>query len=274
MKKDILGNKIKDMEKKYSTSNRIDNNFIVVRLDGKNFSSLTKKDMKLEIFDDNFANLMESTMVALVEKFNAKLGYVQSDEITLIFSKSTKETSTFMFDGKVFKLCSILASYAGAHFNAKFPTIMGIDPNDYACFDCRVIGVDKVSSDNMSEVSLIDALWWRILDAKKNAVQNYAQNFYRHSEIKGISGKELIDKMKTEKNFQYYVDKKVFAEGILYYKVKEKTLIPLEYRKYKSNNGKKYCFKNKFIRLNNMDNINRDKLDIIINSSLMSKREY
>lgn len=55
---------------------------VVVRLDGQAFHTFTKGMRRP--YDANLTKCMTNTTVALVEKFNADVGYTQSDEITLV----------------------------------------------------------------------------------------------------------------------------------------------------------------------------------------------
>lgn len=271
--KDILGSKIKELERRDSTGNKINTKYLVVRLDGKNFSRLTRRELKLEPFDERFAKLMKNTTEALIKEFNAEIGYVQSDEITLIFSKSSKETSTFLFDGKVFKFTSILASYAASNFNCNFVNYFDITPDNYACFDCRIIGVDKISNDTNEEVTMADALLWRMYDGRKNAILNYASTFYTPKEMCGLSLNELTDKMFNEKEFCYFDDKKPFVEGTLYYKVTSKERMPEEYKKFKNNEDKEYFFRTFIEEKEELGGMTRADVSVLLEKTL-ARRIY
>ena len=156
---------------------------ICVRLDGKNFSNFTK-DMT-HPFDKNFTNSMIETMKFLVEETNALIGYTQSDEISLILS-DTKEP---IYNGRVSKLNSILASMATAKFNE---IIHKYFPNkSLAFFDCRSWNVP-----NRTEAA--NAILWRNFDCVKNSITMATLSVYSDQEILHKTGEEkrkmLLDK--------------------------------------------------------------------------------
>ena len=60
--------------------------------------------------DERLHTLFDDTTKFLVEASNAVIGYTQSDEITLILSNDGKPESQILFDSRVSKLTSVLAS--------------------------------------------------------------------------------------------------------------------------------------------------------------------
>ena len=64
--------------------------YIIIRLDGKNFSKYTKKLNKP--FDKGFATAMQETAKELCDYFNAKFAYTQSDEISLLITEINLNT--------------------------------------------------------------------------------------------------------------------------------------------------------------------------------------
>lgn len=126
--------------------------YLVARLDGKNFTRLTKEICDFEApFDVKFRDIMVNTVKALMQSgFRIIYGFTESDEISLLFHPSENS-----FGRKVRKFNSILASVAGAAFSMELG-VMGI-------FDCRIAplpSVDKVK----------DYFLWRQEDAHRNAL--------------------------------------------------------------------------------------------------------
>ena len=126
--------------------------YIVARIDGRNFTRLTKELHQFEApFDERMRNYMIETTSHLMNcGFRVVYGYTQSDEISLLFHP---EITTF--DRKMRKYNSILAGEA----SAKFSLWLG----DHAAFDCRI-------SELPSTDRVCDYFRWRNEDAHRNAL--------------------------------------------------------------------------------------------------------
>ena len=156
---------------------------LVTRLDGRAFSTFTRGMMKP--FDARMSDIMRAVTAHLIEQAGARIGYTQSDEITLVFEPETP-TSAPIFGGRVFKITSVLASMASAKFTllaaeAWPERVERIVPS----FDCRVFNVP-------SRTEAVNALIWRELDAARNAVQSVAQAHFTPERIHGMSAAELV----------------------------------------------------------------------------------
>jgi tRNA(His) guanylyltransferase len=125
---------------------------IVVRLDGRNFTRLTKTEWGLEApFDVRFRDAMLAATRHLMDcGFGVTYGYVQSDEISLLLHPDDAT-----FDRKVRKILSVLAGEASASFSLA----MG----RHAGFDARI-------SQLPSDALVIDYFRWRHEDAHRNAL--------------------------------------------------------------------------------------------------------
>ena len=127
--------------------------YMVARIDGRHFHTLTKEGGKFEApFDEKFRDLMTGTVKHLMENagFNFVYGYTESDEISLLFNFESQD-----FGRKLRKLNSILAGEA----SAKFSLLYG----DIGVFDCRISQLP-----NKSDV--VDYFRWRNEDAFRNAL--------------------------------------------------------------------------------------------------------
>ena len=170
---------------------------ICVRLDGKNFSNFTK-DM-IKPFDKNFTNSMIETMKFLIEESNALIGYTESDEISLILSDINEP----IYNGRISKLNSILASIATAKFNEE---IHKYYPNkSLAFFDCRTWNVP-----NRAEAA--NTLLWRNFDCIKNSITMATLSVYNEKEIEGKKGNEKI-KMLMDKGIDWNKYESCFIYG-------------------------------------------------------------
>jgi len=97
MSRDDFGDRIKLFEGVETDQRFIPLLPIVIRLDGRSFSSYTSKMTRP--FDERMVRAMVETTKALVKETNAVVGYTQSDEITLILYSDNFD-SQIWFDGK------------------------------------------------------------------------------------------------------------------------------------------------------------------------------
>ena len=177
--KDTLGDRMKELEGVFDfrTMPLVP---VICRLDGKNFHTFTKGLRRP--FDIRLSNVMTELTTFLVEETGALIGYTQSDEITLIWH-STDRDSQIYFDGRVTKMVSISAAMASVKFNQliaqNIPEKSKLNP----LFDSRVWHVP-----NRSEA--IAALIWRQNDCLKNAISMAAQSYYSPKQLHGKTGEE------------------------------------------------------------------------------------
>ena len=217
MKYETLGDRMKGAyENKYRLylPERIP---VIIRLDGKAFHTFCRGLKKP--FDDLFISVMQDTMLDLCKNISGcKLGYVQSDEISLLLVQ-TKEESQPWFDNNIQKIVSVSASMATLYFNKNFEKRVfelmenyAKDKSDYteeelkyvdkldskiytAMFDSRVFVIPKEEVNNY--------FYWRQLDATRNSILSLAQSLYSDKEMHGIKCDALQNKMFTEKNVNW-----------------------------------------------------------------------
>lgn len=191
--KDDLGDRMKEYEGAFA-KRRLDPMLpTIARIDGRTFSKFTKGFTKP--FDKLITDAMDSTTKALVDATHADIGYVQSDEITLIWREQENPESSMFFDWREQKLVSVLASMAAAEFNWSLIEGLVLDPRDRLKvkvqmqrphFDCRVWQVpDRDEATN--------TLLWRAQDARRNAVSAFAQKYVSHSKLQGLNQKQMLD---------------------------------------------------------------------------------
>ena len=151
MKFDELDSKMRVFETAHDRS-MLPGMFLVARIDGRNFTRLTKEVHQFEApFDVRFRDLMIETTAHLMNcGFRVIYGYTQSDEISLLFHPGITT-----FDRKVRKYNSVLAGEA----SAKFSLLL----QDLACFDCRISELPNVDL-------VVDYFRWRNEDAHRNAL--------------------------------------------------------------------------------------------------------
>jgi len=157
--------------------------FIVARLDGRNFTRLTKEVHAFDRpYDERFRDYMVGTVQHLMScGFNVVFGYTQSDEISLLFSRD--ETS---FGRKLRKFNSVLAGEA----SAKFSLLLG----DVGVFDCRVSQLPLPED-------VVDYFRWRHEDAHRNALNAHCYWRLRDEGLSvGAATSALKGKSVAEKN--------------------------------------------------------------------------
>ncbi len=163
---------------------------IMVRLDGKAFHSFTRGLERP--FCIPLIKLMDATCEYLVDSVDGcRIGYVQSDEISLVLYSDNTKTQV-MFDGRVQKLVSVLASMATAKFNSLLPFFLP-ERKGLAHFDCRVWQVPTLEE-------AANALLWRERDAAKNSVAMLAQSEFSHAELQGKSMREMQAMLLAQRN--------------------------------------------------------------------------
>lgn len=196
--------KLGDRMKKYESASvyhLTDRLPIVIRVDGKAFSSYTKGLSKNDPFVmaamDNVAKALCAGIMG------ARLAYVQSDEISVLVNPWSGLNSQSWFDNNLIKMVSISASIASAVMTAESASIFGqIKP---ACFDSRafVLPFEEVTN----------CFIWRQQDAVRNSIQVLAQMNYSHKELHGLNVSILKEKLKTEKGIDWEAQPTRFKHG-------------------------------------------------------------
>lgn len=151
---------------------------VLARIDGRRFSRFTA-DLARP-YDERLSRLMVATTHALVREANARIGYTQSDEITLVMHSDQHESQVY-FDGRVQKMVSHLAAHATAVFNLLLPEYL---PEKAArrtvaalpSFDCRVWNVPSLTE-------AVNVLVWRESDATRNSLSMATRALYSHAEM-------------------------------------------------------------------------------------------
>lgn len=198
-----LGTRIKSYECKERFSAETP---LIIRIDGKCFSSFTK-GLKLP-YDARLRSIMVKTTAYLMSQTSAKVGYTQSDEISLVLLPDNPHAELF-FGGKKQKIVSVLASMATGQFNTLRKVYLpDFKPETLALFDCRAFQVP-------SREEATQALIWRQQDAIKNAISAAARCYISAKRMYQTSdwGLERILKREFGVNFKDYPS--FFKQGTL-----------------------------------------------------------
>lgn len=226
MRFDELGIRMKAYEAQTTKTTLMPSLPVYARIDGRAFHTFCrglKKPFCYELVDT-----MQEVTRFLVEETHAQLGYVQSDEISLCWLDIAKAP----FDGKLFKLQSVLASLATSKFvnyiNYRYNTYNVLESAkvEYAgskaiesfiqsmidgipnwgqlynkcqkiipSFDCRVFQLPN-------EMELANTFVWREIDAVRNSVSMLAQANFSHKELQGKDRKAMLT-MLEEKGIRW-----------------------------------------------------------------------
>ena len=182
MSSDALGDRMKEYESHETARKFLPGLPIYARIDGRGFSKFTR-DMERP-FDPCMSRCMIETTKTLVRETHATVGFVQSDEISLVWIPGPNGIS--WFDGKIMKMSSVLAGLATASFMENviqyFPNWMELVLR-LPHFDCRVISMP-------SEPEAAGMILWRNLDASKNSISMAASHYYSHKELQNKSGSD------------------------------------------------------------------------------------
>jgi len=181
--KDSLGDRMKN---NYEGRYRIQlprRTFSVIRIDGKAFHSYTKKIGTAKPYDFDLMDRMNMTTKFLCENIQgAALGYVQSDEISIVLTDFSKPETDAWFDGNVQKIVSISASMATGFFNSyKNPK-----PEVIANFDARVFVIPD-------PVEVVNYMIWRYQDWTRNSIQMLARAHFSHKELQSKHISDIHD---------------------------------------------------------------------------------
>jgi len=177
--KDDFGNRMKAYEA-VETARKLDPMLpIYARIDGRSFSRFTSGMDRP--FDARMTAAMIETTKHLVHETHARIGYTQSDEISLVWLADGPD-SDVLFSGKVQKMASVLASMAAAKFAMVCPP--GYEAR-MPHVDCRVFQLP-------SKEEAANAFLWRAMDALKNAISMVAQSKFSHKKLHGQDQRAML----------------------------------------------------------------------------------
>jgi tRNA(His) 5'-end guanylyltransferase len=168
--------------------------YTLIRIDGKAFHTYTKGLVKP--FDDGLIEDMNATTRYLCTEIQgAVLGYVQSDEISILIADFKDFSTQMWFDGNLQKMASIAASLATAKFNqlrsmrAMNESKIFLEADDFkkirlATFDARAFQIPE-------KEEVINYFIWRQRDAIKNSIQSVAQANFSQRELNKVNTDEM-----------------------------------------------------------------------------------
>jgi tRNA(His) 5'-end guanylyltransferase len=232
IKRDSLGDRMKENYENRSKTYLTRRVPVIIRLDGKAFHTFTK-GMKRP-YDEIFHNTMNKTTQYLCENIQGcKLGYTQSDEITLLLTDYDAITTDAWFGYSVQKMCSIAASMATVAFNRFFayeyeelnrwvsecPHTREDEEYMYAMYDKMVQGaMFDARCFNIPIDEVVNCFIWRQQDATRNAIQMLGQCNFSHKELHGKSCNMIQDMLMVQKGINFNDMPTAFKRGICCYR--------------------------------------------------------
>lgn len=162
---DVMGDRMKGYEivANYKHTARLP---VILRFDGNSFSRFTDVIKLQKPFDPRMERAMQAAMLAVLNYCSgAKLGYVQSDEISILLrNDQTYRTEPFL-GARIQKLASLCTAVVAVAFDRAMRD-EGFTDIPAPSFDCRVFIVPPADVNNY--------FLWRQLDCWKNCIGTYA----------------------------------------------------------------------------------------------------
>jgi tRNA(His) 5'-end guanylyltransferase len=232
-KKDSLGDRMKENYENRSKTYLVRRTPVIIRLDGKAFHTFTRGMKKP--YDEIFHNTMNATMKYLCENIQGcKLGYTQSDEITLLLTDYNTLTTSAWFDYNVQKICSVSASMATMAFSkflseytAKFYTSIWDDVIEDWCGSEEDVLYFNTLLDKVDECAMFDSrcfnipveevtncFIWRQQDATRNAIQMLGQCNFSQKQLQGKSCNDIQDMLMLQKGINFNDMPTEFKRGV------------------------------------------------------------
>ncbi len=255
MVRDDLGNRMKEFYENRSKTYLTRRVPVIIRLDGKAFHTFTKCFKRP--YDEILHKTMNATMKYLCENIQGcKVGYTQSDEITLLLTDYDNLQTDAWFGYNVQKVCSIAASMATLAFNQNLFANLNVYELEWAhsltpqsvelqeehrkyvdsirqaiskgaLFDARCFSIPKEEVTN--------CFIWRQQDATRNAIQMLGQCNFSHKELDKKSCDEIQDMLWVEKGINFNNYSPEFKRGVCCYKTqKEHITIDIQTKEKKS----------------------------------------
>lgn len=195
MSKDELGDRMKEYESAGQTRlvRRLP---VLIRVDGRAFHTLTRGMNKP--VDERFRDCMWFAAKALCEEAQgARLGYVQSDEISvLLYERDVHSDGWFGYDRD--KVISSSAATATAAFLIRFAQLfpeVELRPRTAPKFDSRAT--------NYPLHEVVNYFIWRQQDATRNSILGLGMSHFSHAALHGKNTSQVQDMLHEEKGVNW-----------------------------------------------------------------------
>lgn len=161
----------------------------LIRLNIMSYLKFATSKINTEVYSIEFKKSMVTTAIVLRKEFNASSAYTCSNEIILIFNKTSNE---HIFGGKTHKILSVVSSYASTTFY-KSMINEKCDLNSIPIFATKIVVFPYNKEYEILNylICLINREYFR------NFVNMYTTKFISKKSIQHISIKERIEKLKN-----------------------------------------------------------------------------
>ena len=219
MATEALGDRMKEFYENRSKTYLTRRTPIIIRIDGCHFHTFCRGLRKP--YDPTFIKAMQLTCKDLCQKVQGcKLGYVESDEISLLLTDYDTLTTDAWFGYSVQKMCSVAASMAAMYFNRNFAKCVeefyknNVEDNWREDEDERYYnkvllkkvelgGYFDARAFNIPESEVVNYFIWRQNDASRNSIQGLAQAHFSQKQLQNLNNSQLQDKLMLEKNINW-----------------------------------------------------------------------
>ena len=218
-----LGNRMKDYYENVYRIRLTRRTPVIIRIDGKAFHTFAR-GLKRP-YDMVLKNTMWNTAIYLCEHIqNARIAYVQSDEISILLIDYNKFTTSAWFDNNIQKMCSVSASMATMAFNRffaeetekAFTQLNYINEEKFnqvykkkwhnAMFDARTF--------NLPESEVCNYFIWRQQDATRNSIESLGRTYFSQNELHKVNCNQIQDKLMIEKGVNWNDCPVFFKRGV------------------------------------------------------------
>jgi tRNA(His) guanylyltransferase len=175
--RDALGDRMKAYEMAARTKLPA-RSWTMIRLDGKAFHTWTRGLERP--YSPRLVDAMGEVMRGLCEHIPGSVcALQQSDELSVVIQDFAREDTQPWLGGQVQKIVSTSASLMTALFARQFPD------RAPAMFDARVFTVPN-------RVEVANALYWRYIDGKRNAISAIASSMFPARQLHGVSTADRV----------------------------------------------------------------------------------
>ena len=227
--KEKIGDRFKEYYENRSKTYLMRRSNVIIRIDGCHFHSFCRGLRKP--YDPTFIKAMQLTTKDLCENIQGcKIGYVESDEISLLLTDYDTLQTDAWFDYSVQKICSVAASMASMYFNKHWSELVKEfykenvfdnwrEDDDERYYNNVLIkkvelgGYFDARAFNLPESEIVNYFIWRQNDATRNSIQGLAQANFSQKQIQGLNNSQLQDKLHEEKNINWNDCKTVEKRG-------------------------------------------------------------